>query len=263
MSANLTLSTLTAAIRNAGGPNYSFTDIAPVDDQDGGQPGGNIRVAYLYKPDLIRLYKANPGGSLDANAVLDGPTLKYNPGRIDPTNAAWRASRKPLVAQWEVISSKSNNKKADLFFTVNVHFGSKGGSSSLHGDARPPVNGGVADRTAQAVLTANFVKDILSKDKDARIITAGDFNEFTFVEPLKQYAQISGLKDADAAAKINELERYTYLFDMNAQQLDHLFVSESLSDKVKYEHIHINTWPAFAEQVSDHDPSVARFDLCS
>jgi predicted extracellular nuclease len=158
VSANLTLSTLAAAIRAAGGPLYSFTDVAPVDDKDGGQPGGNIRTAYLYKPALIRLYKPNPGGPLDANQVVDGPTLKYNPGRIDPTNAAWTASRKPLAAQWEVISSKGSNKKADIFFTVNVHFGSKGGSSSLHGDARPPVNGGVQDRIDQSIITANFVK---------------------------------------------------------------------------------------------------------
>lgn len=156
VSANLTLSTLTAAIVSAGGPNYTFTDIDPSDDQDGGQPGGNIRVAYLYKPSLIRLYKPNPGGSLDANEVLPGPTLKYNPGRIDPTNEAWTASRKPLVAQWEVIGGRG--KSSGKFFTVNVHFGSKGGSSSIQGDARPPVNGGVEDRQAQAELTANFVK---------------------------------------------------------------------------------------------------------
>jgi predicted extracellular nuclease len=154
----LTLTTLTAAISAAGGPNYAFTDVVPVDDRDGGQPGGNIRTAYLYKPELIRLYKPNPGGSLDANQVLDGPTLKYNPGRIDPTNEAWTASRKPLAAQWEVISSKSSNMNLDTFFTVNVHFGSKGGGSSLHGDARPPVNGGVQDRIDQSVITANFVK---------------------------------------------------------------------------------------------------------
>ncbi|KAH8723690.1 endonuclease/exonuclease/phosphatase family protein-like protein [Phaeosphaeriaceae sp. PMI808] len=250
VTANLTLSTLTAAIKAAGGPQYAFTDIAP---------------AYLYKPSLIRLYKPNPGGSLDASKVLNGPTLKYNPGRIDPTNKAWTSSRKPLVAQWEVIgnNNKGYGERADVFFTVNVHFGSKGGSSSLHGDARPPVNGGVQDRITQSVLTANFVKDILSKDKNARIITAGDFNEFTFVEPLKQYVKESGLKDADAAAKIDELERYTYMFDMNAQQLDHMFVSESLAQKVKYEHIHVNTWPEFAAQVSDHDPSVAWVDVCA
>lgn len=142
MSANLTLTTLSAAIATAGGPNYAFTEIVPVDDQDGGQPGGNIRNAYLYKPNLLRLYKPNPGGSLDATEVVAGPALTYNPGRIEPENEAWTASRKPLAAQWEVIGKPGANK-ANVFFTVNVHFGSKGGSSSLHGDARPPVNGGV------------------------------------------------------------------------------------------------------------------------
>ncbi|KAL1795973.1 hypothetical protein ACET3X_006197 [Alternaria dauci] len=263
VSSNLTLSTLTAAISAAGGPNYTFIDIVPVDDQDGGQPGGNIRVAYLYKPNLIRLYKPNPGGPLDANEVLAGPTLKYNPGRVEPANAAWTASRKPLVAQWEVIG-KAGAKKSDVFFTVNVHFASKGGSSSLHGDARPPVNGGVDVRLEQSRLTANFVKDILSKDKNARVVSAGDFNEFAFVQPLEEYVQISGLKDMDEVAKIDKVERYTYLFDMNAQELDHMFVSPSLAkSRSEFEHLHLNTWPEFDAQVSDHDPSVARLDVCA
>lgn len=104
----------------------------------------------------------------------------------------------------------------------------------------------------------------MAKDKNARVITAGDFNEFTFVEPLKQYVNISGLKDLDAAVRINELERYTYLFDMNAQQLDHMFVSDSVAKgKAKYEHLHLNTWPEFSAQVSDHDPSVAKLDVCA
>lgn len=107
-------------------------------------------------------------------------------------------------------------------------------------------------------------QNILSKDKKAKVITAGDFNEFTFVQPLEQYVQISGLRDLDAEVKIDKLERYTYLFDMNAQQLDHMFVSDSVAKgKAKYEHIHVNTWPEFAAQVSDHDPSVARLDVCA
>ncbi|KAF2109940.1 Endonuclease/exonuclease/phosphatase [Lophiotrema nucula] len=261
VSANLTLTTLIQAIASAGGPTYAYADIDPVDDQDGGQPGGNIRVAYLYNPTLLRLYKPNPGSSTDANEVLPGPTLKYNPGRIDPSNPAWTASRKPLVAQWEVLTPPK--KKTSTFFTVNVHFGSKGGSSSLHGDARPPVNGGVEDRIAQAQLTASFIKDILNQDKDARIVAAGDFNEFVFVEPLQQFTSISGLKDLDAVAGIRETERYTYLFDMNTQQLDHMFVSKKLQSKAKYEHVHINTWVDFGAQVSDHDPSVAKCDVCA
>ncbi|ORY18601.1 Endonuclease/exonuclease/phosphatase [Clohesyomyces aquaticus] len=259
VSANLTLSALTAAIAAAGGPTYAFADIDPVDDQDGGQPGGNIRVAYLYKPTLLRLYKPNPGSSTLANEVLSGPTLKFNPGRIDPTNEAWTASRKPLAAQWEIIGGQGPSSK---FFTVNVHFGSKGGSSSIQGDARPPVNGGVADRLAQAQLTATFIKAILAEDRNARVVAAGDFNEFAFVEPLRQFAKISGLTDLDAVTGIRETERYTYLFDMNAQQLDHIFVSRALEKKAKYEHVHINTWVDSKAHISDHDPSVARLDVC-
>lgn len=156
VSANKTLTALTSAIVAAGGPQYQFVDVAPIDDTNGGQPGGNIRTSYLYKSNLIRLYKPNPGTPLVANEVLAGPTLKYNPGLIDPQNEAWTASRKPLIAEWEVIGMKG--KSDGKFFTINVHFGSKGGSSSIQGDARPPVNGGVEDRLVQATITANFIK---------------------------------------------------------------------------------------------------------
>ena len=46
---NLTLTNLVNAVTKAGNltSTYSFLEIAPEDDQDGGEPGGNIRVAYL------------------------------------------------------------------------------------------------------------------------------------------------------------------------------------------------------------------------
>ena len=47
VGSDLTLTTLTGQIASQGGAQYSFTYISPVDGQDGGQPGGNIRQAYL------------------------------------------------------------------------------------------------------------------------------------------------------------------------------------------------------------------------
>lgn len=47
VSANLTLSNLVNAIQSAGGPTYDFVDVDPVNDEDGGEEGGNIRQAYL------------------------------------------------------------------------------------------------------------------------------------------------------------------------------------------------------------------------
>lgn len=146
--ADVTLSTLTAAILELSGVTYNYTYIAPVNDEDGGAPGGNIRVAYLFRPDVLQLRNPNPGNSTTANEVLAGAELLYNPGRIDPTNVAWESSRKPLVAAWETLDGNNT------FFTVNVHWASKGGSSSIHGDARPPVNGVVAVRQLQAEATA-------------------------------------------------------------------------------------------------------------
>lgn len=85
VDANVTLAALRDAINAASSrTNYSFIDIDPVDDQDGGQPGGNIRVAYLYNPKVIRLRSPNPGSSTQATQVVtsrNGPGLTYNPGR--------------------------------------------------------------------------------------------------------------------------------------------------------------------------------------
>lgn len=264
-SANLTLSALAASINAAGGPTYEFAEVAPATPNlDGGQPGGNIRPAYLYNPAIISLYKPNQGQGDDATSVVKGsgknspPSLTFNPGRIEPANPAWTASRKPVVGAWV---AKGATKP---FFTVNVHFGSKGGGSSLHGDRRPPINGGVTDRLAQANVTATFISQILNADPKAAVISAGDFNEFSFVRPMKTFAEISKMKDLDEVAGIKPTERYTYAFDMNAQALDHMYVSPSLaaSSKSDFEHIHVNTWGSYAEMVSDHDPSVALFDLC-
>ncbi|KAG9564513.1 DNase I-like protein, partial [Aureobasidium melanogenum] len=256
VSANLTLTTLTSAISSIGGFQYDFAEIDPVDDKNGGAPGGNIRTAYLYNPEVLRLRKPNFGSSTEANEVLPGPEVKYNPGLIDPLNSAWTASRKPLVAAFETLDGKNS------LFTINVHFGSKGGSSSIEGDARPPVNGGVDDRQEQMQLTADFVARILAEDKKAKIIVAGDFNEFAFVQPLENFETVSNLRDLDEAANIPELERYTYLFDMNSQELDHMYISQALKHKAQYEHVHINTWVTKAQQISDHDPSVAKFNIC-
>ncbi|EMR65552.1 putative endonuclease exonuclease phosphatase family protein [Eutypa lata UCREL1] len=218
-----TLTALADAIEGLGGAAYNFTYINPVNDQDGGAPGGNIRVAYLYNADVLQLKDANPGNSTAANEVLAGPKLKYNPGLIDPENEAWDASRKPLVAAWEILDGGAT------LFSVNVHWGSKGGSSSIHGDARPPVNGGVEDRQAQAEVTAAFIAEILAEDSNAYVVTAGDFNEFGVVKPVIDFASITGLEDITAVTGVEETERYSYLYDGNSQELDHIFISPALA----------------------------------
>ncbi|RJE26770.1 hypothetical protein PHISCL_00902 [Aspergillus sclerotialis] len=258
ISANKTLSTLADKIKSSGGPSYNFTNINPVNDKDGGQPGGNIRVAYLYDSSIIQLRNPNPGSNKEANDVLPDGELKYNPGLIDPGNDAWDDSRKPLVAAWETVDGTNQ------FVTINVHLMSKLGSTSLEGDARPPVNGGADKRTEQAKVIANFTTTLLDSSPNAKIITSGDFNEFAFTEPLEVFASESGLVDLDDVVNTPATERYTYLYEQNCQQLDHIYVSEALSKKdgVKMDHVHVNTWVSYDEQGSDHDPTVALVEVC-
>jgi len=262
VTANRTLSTLAASIKSLSGVTYDFVNVDPAPgNTDGGAPGSNIRTAYLFRPDTVSLYKQKNGGSMDKPAVINGtngPELTLNPARIDPSNSAWAGSRKPLVAAWIA------NKGKKPFFTVNVHWSSKGGGTSLHGDVRPPINAASDSRSEQATVTGSFIADILALDPNARVIAGGDFNEFSFVRPMKLFEEISGMTELDQAVGIPPEERYTYTFDMNAQALDHMYVSPVLarSARTQYEHVRANSWATSTGYVSDHDPSVAKLSVC-
>lgn len=76
------------------------------------------------------------------------------------------------------------------------------------------------------------------------------------------FASKAGMTELDKVVGIPPVERYTYLFDMNSQALDHTYVSSSVGKGGMYEHLHLNTWQTYDDQVSDHDPSVAKLNLC-
>ncbi|KAF9016882.1 DNase I-like protein [Hymenopellis radicata] len=261
VDANITLSTLVAAIASVSELTYDFIEIAPQDGQDGGQPGGNIRVAYLYNSAKLSLVSgASVGSATDkVNVTIDAsglPTLNYNPGRIDPANSVWESTRKPLVAEWQTTSGAK-------LFTVDVHMSSKGGSSSTQGDARPPVNSPVQTRTGQVEVLSSFIQTILDVDPDANVLVAGDFNEYAQTRSV--FASITELlQEIDEVAGIAPVERYTYVYDQNTQQLDHIFISDALALRgVEAEHIHVNNWsPSYDDRISDHDPTVGKVLLC-
>ncbi|KDQ25826.1 hypothetical protein PLEOSDRAFT_1106723 [Pleurotus ostreatus PC15] len=260
---NLTLSALTTAIASISGVRYDFIEIAPINNEDGGEPGGNIRQAYIFKPENLQLVSGSPaGGSLDSTAVVSdvsgGLTFSFNPGRVDPTNAAWIDSRKPLAAAWQTTSGHR-------FFTVNLHLTSKSGSASTQGDARLPVNLGVDQRTSQIERVSAFVRTILAEDTNANIVVAGDFNEY--VQTRSAFTSLQDiLFEADELAGVDPVERYTFLFDQNSEQLDHIFVSNAIKGRgVDVEHIHVNNWAnatTVTARPSDHDPSIAEIHLC-
>lgn len=103
----------------------------------------------------------------------------------------------------------------------------------------------------------------MKEDSTASIIVGGDCNEFLYTQSV--FASLTSvLTDVDSLAGIPVEERYTYIYDGQSEQLDHLFVSDSIKSRgVKAQHIHVNNWsPTLASRASDHDPTVAQLDVC-
>ncbi|BAY63876.1 CHU large protein [Calothrix brevissima NIES-22] len=252
VDASVTYQTLINAIASAGGPTYQYRQIDPVDDTNGGEPGGNIRVGFLFNPNRVS-FVDRPGGTSTSNTTVSSvggtATLSASPGLVDPTNAAFNSSRKPLVGEFTF--------NGQTVYVIGNHFNSKGGDQPLYGPNQPPTLSSETQRQQQATIVKNFVQSILAINPNANVVVAGDLNDFEFSNPLNT------LKSAGLSALIETLpanERYTYNFEGNAQALDHILVSSNLFNKLDgYDIVHINS--EFSEQDSDHDPSVARFNL--
>jgi len=239
VAADLTAQQLTDAIEVLGGPAYTFLEIPPVDRQDGGAPGGNIRVAYLYDPSRVTHLPGRLERIVDSNP-FDGD--------------AFASSRKPLLAEFRF---------RDTSITlINNHFRSRSGSDPLFGANQPPEVGGDVQREAQAAELDLSVRALLTFRPDALLILLGDFNAFWFEAPLNRLTGEGGAdKLRNTSSKLDPAERYTYLYEGNAQQLDHMLVSPRLYDHAEFDIVHVNA--EFPNAASDHDPVVARFEIAA
>ncbi len=230
-----TYNKLIDAIKQAEGPSYIAFDIAPERNKDGGQPGGNIRVGYLYQPSRIALAEGRAGGATEKIKVLDGPKLSLNPGRIDPNNAGFNDSRKPLAAEFQF--------KNNPLFIVGNHFASKRSNND-------------AKRATQATVVGNFVKELLEENPQANVIVAGDLNDLNDSETI-EILEKTGLKNLSELLEPDD--RYTYKFRNRLQQLDYILVSDNLAQTGKFDIVHVNVNQPKA--LSDHDPVLAQFSL--
>ena len=259
VAADQTLQRLADAIAAAGGPRYAYTEVVPEPLADGGQPGGNIRVAYLYDPSRVSLVEGSEGAgdattATRVSADNEGQlTLTLNPGRVQPNDPAFKDSRKPVAALFDFGGQR--------VLLVNNHFASKGGSSPLFGALQPYENGSADQRSAQAAVVNAFVDEALAAVPDARIGLLGDFNEFGFLAPMQVLtgANESAAVVSDLLDKLDATARYSYVFEGNSQALDHFFVTPALAAGASVQVAHVNA--EFADQVSDHDPIVASFDV--
>jgi len=226
------------AVVSAGGPRYEFADVAPPDGADGGQPGGNIRVGYLYNPERVQVVE----GSMQRLVDMDG-------------DDAFRRSRNPLQ-----LTFRFNGYEVTL---INNHLTSKSGSTPLFGSVQPPTDGGVERRNEQAQFLNDYVDDLLALEPGANLIVLGDLNSLSFESPLSILAgdPLDPVLFNLAPSLLPPTELYSFSFDGNSQLLDHLLVSSSLfcGATPQLDIVHLNT--EFLDRSSDHDPLVARFLL--
>ncbi|MDX2076724.1 MAG: nuclease [bacterium] len=262
VEADKTLTLLIEAIDNVCGAPYTYAQIDPLKNADGGQPGGNIRVAFLYRTDRpVRLYDSTTGESDEAmtltcyeGAIIPSVSL----GRIDPTNIAFNngfvdgveyfSSRKPLVGYFLL--------NGVPFYLINLHLNSKGGDDPLWGFNQPPVEITAIQRRAQVAVIKQFVQDMLDCRPDvANVIIAGDYNDFQFSDAVTDLISTNPPLTVMNTTLPAE-ERYSYNYQGNAQALDHISVSVNIFENYTplYDTVHINS--EFADQVSDHDPSL-------
>ena len=236
VAADRTWSALVDAVIAAGGPSYDWIDGPPENNRDGGAPGANIRVGFLFNPDRVR--------------------LAGEPRRFGDELSAYAASRKPFVARFAFTDSAVDaGPLADGIVFVNVHFTSKGGDASPWGRRQPPRYASETQRIRQSASLIDGLRDEFGDDLSAApLVILGDMNEFYFREPLREFDR-AGLVNV-AERLLPEEEIYSYIYQHNSQALDHAYVAESLfnSFDVTVQYVHRYAEYLYGERQSDHDP---------
>ena len=241
---------LAQRIKSLGGPDYKYTEIAPVDGKDGGKPGANIRVAYLYNPKRVTLIGKEKGGSEEAARFVNGH-LEKNPARIDPTSVHFEKVRKSLAAEFEF--------KGERIVVIANHLKSKLGDDAIYGSNQPSVENTKAKRIEEAKILNAFIKEGLRQNPNLKFVLTGDFNDFEFSDSVKT---IVGNELVNLMAEHEQGDRYSYFYRGSNQSLDNILISKNIKDKVVFSPVHINA--SFMEEhgrASDHDPVVVQIDF--
>ena len=221
------------AIAAINGGHYAYVEIAPTaNNTTGGEPNGNIRSGYLYNLDRVSYVEGSA-------TLIDG--------------AAYNNTRKPLVADFMF--------HGETITAIDVHLTSRGGSDPLWGATQPPTDAGDAARTAQAAGVKAYVQEHLADNPNLNIAILGDWNGFSWENAQTQLTDpAKGGMFTDLNTLLSPEERYSYLFEGNAQQLDHILVTDGLLANARYDSVHINS--QFGDdRPTDHDPQLAVFDF--
>jgi predicted extracellular nuclease len=274
-----TLQTLAAKINNDAvltsqpNPNYQAYLVE-------GNDVGGIDVGFLVKSARITVVDVTQFGK---TATYTNP----NNGTQDLLN-----DRPPLVLRANV---QLTDGSTFPFTVIANHLRSLLGIDDETPDGTGTAGGRVrAKRLAQAEFLANLVQSRQTADPNEKIIVAGDFNAFQFSDG---YVDVLGTIKGNPAPSdqvvlaspdlvnpdlinLNETlpnpmlvatnQAYSYVFDGNAQAIDHVLITQNLQSRVGAFHyarldadfpeIYRND-PNRPERISDHDAAVAYISL--
>lgn len=258
VTSTATLAALVGAIAEAGGPRYRPVWVDPENDRDGGQPGGNIRVAMLFDPARVELVQRGAARANDPVEIVGRGrtmTLSLSPGRLAPTSSAFdlrsgEGVRKSLVAQFRA-GGRS-------LFVIANHWTSKWDDDRAFGAHQPPRTPTAAKRLAQGKAVREFVDRLLGGDPQARIVVLGDLNES---EKFPGVAALGAPPMRNLVEGVAEAERYSYNFEGASEVIDHIVVSPSLAMGAEPDLVHLNSNCPDSARLSDHDPVVARLRI--
>ncbi len=275
-----TLQELALAIAAAAGPAYDA-----VLDRDGADDRGIVS-GFLYRSDRVELLPATAadpvlgtdpgldyrGAPLDFNTDVSNPkalnaVLPADVDRSTGTDGSNVFTRAPQVGRFRIWRGPLGTSTFIDVWAVSNHF-------SSGPDRR------VGQRREQAAYNAAIART-LEAAGEQRALVGGDLNVFPRPDdPFRPgdtrfpSDQLAPLYDAglfnlyDLLVAEVPSSAYSYVFEGQAQTLDHLFVSEVLRAEVgDMRAAHVNAdWPADhdadgARGVSDHDPQVATFSL--
>jgi predicted extracellular nuclease len=255
VSADENINALQDAVEEAGGPTYRWFNVNPVRNQDGGAEGANIRTIIMFRMDrglkFLSALPAQPKEEVKLSGSEKNTALSNNPGLISPSDSAFRNSRKPIIAQFQY--------KDEIFYVIGLHLSSKGPDGPLFGAIQPPNLSSEEQRIAQASAVNSFIKEILEKDPTAKIIVAGDLNDFPWSETIQT---LKGNELVNLWDDLDVDSWFSYIYEGNGEVLDHILVSEAFAPHINtFKPIHLNSVLPANKQLSDHDPILAIIDL--
>ena len=235
-----------------------------------------INLALLYRADRVRL--VHQESRQGCTSLVDGlgpdgngyPTSPQNSITCD-TDGDGQAdgnrlfSRPPLVVRLQVCRSTCPTDNGGLVDPVEIwlvvnHFKSKTEDTDMNQYTLPR-------RTAQAHFIIDFIEEIWSLHPDANLIVLGDLNDTLYSPTLNV---LTSGKLINLSSRIQESERYTYIYHGVSQVLDHMLIRlQPQLAAISISPVHYNAdYPTQLSGVtgslyrsSDHDPLVARFRM--